>query len=113
MHNQIFNVGDTQANYRVKQIAEIVADAFPGCGLTFGNSDGDNRSYRVSFDKIHAQLPGFRCRHDAAFGAAQFHALFERLKMPRETFEFRSFTRLKQLKYLLETQQIDSKFFWH
>ena len=113
VHNQIFNVGDTQANYRVKQIAEIVADAFPGCGLTFGNSDGDNRSYRVSFDKIHAQLPGFRCRHDAAFGAAQFHALFERLKMPRETFEFRSFTRLKQLKYLLETQQIDSKFFWH
>lgn len=113
VHNQIFNVGDTQANYRVKQIAEIVADAFPGCGLTFGNSDGDNRSYRVSFDKIHAQLPGFRCRHDAAFGAAQFHTLFERLNMTRETFEFRSFTRLKQLKYLLETHQIDPKFFWN
>ena len=66
VHNQIFNVGDTQANYRISEIAEIVADAFPGCGLTLGNSDGDNRSYRVSFDKIHTQLPGFCCRHDAA-----------------------------------------------
>lgn len=113
VHDQVFNVGDTRANYRVKDIAAIVADAFPGCELTFGTSDGDNRSYRVSFDKIHSQLPGFGCRYDAAAGAAQLHALFERLDMPRDLFEFRAFTRLEQLKHLLKTDQIDQELFWH
>src|SRR6516225_2295626 len=65
VHNQIFNVGDNAQNYRVREIAEIVARVFPGCQLSFGPSGGDNRSYRVSFDKIRDRLPGFRCRHDA------------------------------------------------
>ena len=51
VHNQIFNVGDTAHNYQVKEIAQIVAEAFPGCQLSFERSGGDNRSYRVSFEK--------------------------------------------------------------
>jgi nucleoside-diphosphate-sugar epimerase len=112
IHNQIFNVGDNKANYQVKEIAQIVAEVFPDCKLTFGSSNGDNRSYRVSFDKIHAKLPGFRCTQDAWTGATQLRELFERIGMTRETFEFRAFTRLNQLKYLIETQQIDTDFFW-
>jgi nucleoside-diphosphate-sugar epimerase len=112
VHNQIFNVGDTQANYQIKDIAQIVAQAFPGCSLTFGKNDGDNRSYRVSFEKINSQLPGFRCRFDAAQGAMQLRQLFERIAMPHEIFAFRAYTRLKQLEYLIHTQQIDDKFFW-
>ena len=34
VHNQIFNVGDNRENYQVKEIAEIVAQTFPGCKLT-------------------------------------------------------------------------------
>jgi len=112
VHNQILNVGDNKENYRVKEIAEIVARVFPGCELTFGASSRDNRSYRVSFDKIHTRLPGFRCRRDALAGATELRELFERIKMPRETFELRTFTRLKQLQHLIETQQIDDGFFW-
>ena len=112
VHNQVFNVGDNNQNYRVKEIAELVAQVFPGCQLTTGNNDGDNRSYRVSFDKINAQLPGFKCRRNALTGAQQFHELFERIDLSRETFEHRAFTRLKQLQYLLKTRQIDDSFFW-
>ena len=89
-----------------------MAEAFPDCKLTFGSTSGDNRSYRVSFDKIHAKLPGFRCRRDALTGARQLRDMFERIDMRQETFEFRAFTRLTQLKYLLETRQIDADFFW-
>ena len=46
VHCQIFNVGSTTENYQVREIAQIVSDTFPGCKLTFGNSDGDNRSYQ-------------------------------------------------------------------
>ena len=109
---QIFNVGDTRQNYRVREVAEIIAEAFPGCDLTFGNSDGDNRSYRVSFEKIHAKLPGFACRRDAATGAREFRALFEQVSLTDELFRFRAYTRLKQLDHLLATQQIDGDLFW-
>ena len=112
VHTEVLNVGDTAANYQVKDIAEIVARTFPGCRLSFGTRDGDNRSYRVSFDKIRRLLPEFRCRHDAAAGAAQLRRIFERVGLAADRFEFRAFTRLKQLEYLLRTGQIDADCFW-
>jgi nucleoside-diphosphate-sugar epimerase len=112
VHNQIFNVGATSENYQIKDIARIVSDQFPSCKLTFGKSDGDNRSYRVCFDKIHSLLPGFQCRNTAASGARELCEIFQRINLTREIFEFRAFSRLKQLQYLLRTEQIDEHFFW-
>jgi nucleoside-diphosphate-sugar epimerase len=112
VHNQVFNVGDNGQNYRVREIAEIVADVFPGCRLSFGANAADNRSYRVNFDKINSQLPGFHCRRDARTGAQELRSVFEKIQMTRETFEFRAFTRLKQLEHLLRTAQIDESLHW-
>lgn len=112
VHNEIYNVGDTDENYRIRELATIVSDALPGCELSIGQSDGDNRSYRVSFDKIRSQLPGFRCEHDVESGALELMALFQRIDLTREVFESAPFTRLKQLKQLLETGRIDSDLFW-
>lgn len=112
IHGEIFNVGDTSNNYRVKEIAEIVAAAFPGCRLSFGAPSPDNRSYRVNFDKIHKHLPDFKCAWDAKRGAKQLYDLFKRIDMAAEVFQHRTFTRLKQLQYLIRTRQIDEKFFW-
>jgi nucleoside-diphosphate-sugar epimerase len=112
VHNQIFNVGDTAFNYQVKEIAEIVAEVFKGCQLSFGESSADNRSYRVAFEKINQTLPGFKCEWDAKRGAQQIFDLFAQIDMSEETFFSRGFTRLKQLEYLIRTQQIDSDFFW-
>jgi nucleoside-diphosphate-sugar epimerase len=112
VHNQVFNVGDTSNNYRVKEIAEIIAGVFPGCQLSFGNQGADNRSYRVSFEKINTTLPGFKCDWNAQRGAEQLYNLFKQIDMTKETFESRGFTRLKQLEYLIRTQQIDKDFFW-
>jgi nucleoside-diphosphate-sugar epimerase len=110
--NEVFNVGDTDHNYRVKEIAEIVGEVFPGCSVSFGSSSSDNRSYRVSFEKIRKHLPGFKCRWDAKRGAEQLFALFKRIDMTEEVFQYRAFTRLKQLEYLIRTGQIDNNFFW-
>ncbi|PIG90423.1 SDR family oxidoreductase, partial [Gloeocapsopsis sp. IPPAS B-1203] len=112
VHNQIFNVGDTAHNYRVKEVAEIIADVFPGCQVSFGDNGADNRSYRVSFEKINTQLPGFKCEWDAQRGAQQLYNVFTQIDMSEETFLFRGFTRLKQLEYLMRTQQIDKDFYW-
>ncbi|GAB4382594.1 MAG: SDR family oxidoreductase [Elainellaceae cyanobacterium] len=112
VHNQIFNVGDTANNYRVREVAEIIAEVFEGCALSFGENGADNRSYRVSFEKINSQLPGFKCEWNAQRGAQQLYDLFKQIDMTKEVFESRGFTRLKQLEYLIRTQQIDKDFFW-
>jgi nucleoside-diphosphate-sugar epimerase len=112
IHNETFNVGDTAHNYTIKEIADIVADVFPSCSVSFGNQGADNRSYRVSFEKIKTKLPGFQCDWDARRGAEQLREVFEQIDMTPDVFNSRGFTRLKQLEYLMRTRQIDQDFFW-
>jgi nucleoside-diphosphate-sugar epimerase len=112
VRGEIFNVGQNDENYRVREIAAIIAAEFPGCEVTTGPSGGDNRSYRVKFDKIHRQLPGFRCQYTAKDGSRQLHELFERIGFDDSVYKYRAFTRLKQLQYLQKTKQLDAELFW-
>jgi nucleoside-diphosphate-sugar epimerase len=110
--NQVMNVGDNDNNYRIREIAEAIGEAFPNCRIEFGSNAGDNRSYRVSFDKIRQVLPGFRCQWTARKGAAQMRRLFEHIDMGEREFNAAPFTRLRQLQHLLATKQIDPDFYW-
>lgn len=112
VHGEIFNVGNDDGNHRISEVAEIVGSVFPGCEITFGPSGGDNRSYRVAFEKLHSTLTTFRCDWSAYDGAVQLRRVFEAIDMSAETFSFRAFTRLKQLLYLRKTGQIDDAFYW-
>lgn len=112
INGEVFNVGATTENFRVREIAQIVADAFPGCEVSAGPPSKDNRSYRVSFDKIATRLPGFRARWSADRGAQELRKLFERIEFAPETYAFRAFTRLRQLQYLQRTGQIDEDLYW-
>jgi nucleoside-diphosphate-sugar epimerase len=112
VHGAIFNVGSESNNYRVRDIAEIVAAEFPGCELTFGDPSADNRSYRVAFDKIREVLPGYDTDWDAKAGAAQLHQIFQSIDMDEATFTGRGHTRLKQIEYLMRTEQVDPQLYW-
>ncbi len=112
VHNQIFNVGHTSENYRVREIAEIVAQTFPNCEMSLGDSGGDNRSYRVRFDKIAEQLPGFAPKFTARDGAEQLCRIFGNIDMNDELFNARPYTRLKQLQHLIGTHQLNDELFW-
>ncbi len=48
VHLEAFNVGRTDENYRVREVAEIVADVVPGTELAFAERRGSGQ----------AQLPG-------------------------------------------------------
>ncbi|MEX2488624.1 MAG: SDR family oxidoreductase [Pseudomonadales bacterium] len=109
---EIFNVGVTEENYRIREVADIVAETVSECKVTMGPSGGDNRSYRVNFDKIKNNLPGFQCQWTLRDGAAELKSIFEQIQMDYDIFDFRAFTRLKQLKYLTSTGQIDERFYW-
>ncbi|PIW26500.1 MAG: NAD-dependent dehydratase [Rhodospirillales bacterium CG15_BIG_FIL_POST_REV_8_21_14_020_66_15] len=109
---EIFNVGTDSNNYRVSEIADAVAQVFPESEITFGDTAGDNRSYRVSFEKIRRHLPGFRCAWDVHRGARQLRALFEHVGLTEEMFLAPPYTRLRELRRLVESRQIDSDFRW-
>jgi nucleoside-diphosphate-sugar epimerase len=110
--SQVLNVGDNDNNYRIREIAEAIGEAFPNCRIEFGSNAGDNRSYRVCFDKIRQVLPGFRCEWTARKGAEQMRRLFEYINMGEHEFNAAPFTRLRQLQHLLATKQIDPDFYW-
>lgn len=112
VHNQVFNVGDSEHNYRVREVAETVGAVFPGCQVTFGDSGGDNRSYKVNFDKIASALPGYASDWNAERGARQLYEVFSSIDLDGETFTGRGHTRLKQLEYLIRTKQLDADLFW-
>jgi nucleoside-diphosphate-sugar epimerase len=112
VHAEVFNVGSDDQNYQVRDIAERVAAAFPGCTTSFGAAGADNRSYRVDFGKITSQLPGFACEWDADKGARQLAEVFAAIDLDTDTFTGRGHTRLKQLEHLLRTRQIDDELYW-
>ncbi len=109
---QCYNVGSNDQNYRVIEIAKIVANEFPGCVLEVGTAGSDNRSYRVNFDKISAVLPDFKCQWTAEKGARQMRQVFERIDMTTEDFRSPPYTRLKMLMKLKGANLLDEKLFW-
>lgn len=112
VHNQTFNVGSNDSNYQIKDIANVIAKVFSGCKLTFGSSDGDSRSYRVSFDKIRKHLPEFTCKWNVEKGAQELKAVFESVQLTSDMFSYQPYTRIKEILYLRDSQQIDNNFFW-
>lgn len=112
IHNEIFNIGDSRSNYQIKDIAEIIGKAFPGCEVSLNKNGADKRNYRVNFDKINTQLPGFSCKRTVKDGAEELYRIFKVINLTKEDFDSRNYTRLKQIKYLTETKQLDDKFYW-
>jgi nucleoside-diphosphate-sugar epimerase len=113
VHNEVLNVGDSTSNYQIRDVAEIVQRSFPDCNVTLsGDAGPDNRSYRVSFEKIRGVLPAFSCDWTLERGARQLRELYERIGLTEDLFLSRHHTRLKQIEYLRGTGQIDDRFFW-
>jgi nucleoside-diphosphate-sugar epimerase len=100
--NQAFNVGQTAHNYRIRDLAEIVAGVVPGCRLEFAEDAGpDTRNYRVSCDKIRRMLPAFQPQWDARRGAEQLYATYRASGLKLEEFEGPRYQRIGHIKKLL------------
>ena len=100
--NQAFNVGQTTHNYRIREIASIVADVVPGCRLEFAaDASPDKRSYRVNFDKIARVLPAFQPQWDARRGAQQLYDAYRRSKLTLEEFEGPRYQRISHIQNLI------------
>jgi nucleoside-diphosphate-sugar epimerase len=107
--NQAFNVGQTSHNYRIRDIAAIVAEVVPGCRLEIAPDAGpDKRSYRVSFEKIAGVLPEFKPQWDVRKGAEQLYAAYRASRLSLEEFEGPRYQRIGHIKKLMNEGILDN-----
>lgn len=100
--NEAFNVGQTAHNYRIRDLAEIVADVVPGCTVDLAEDAGpDKRSYRVSFEKIRRKLTAFKPKWDARMGAEQLYQAYRTSGLTFDEFEGPRYQRIGHIKKLL------------
>lgn len=112
-HGQAYNVGRTSENYRIRELAEFVAEAVPGCELTFAEGCGpDPRNYRVSCDRLERAFPGLELRWTAREGARQLAEAYRAAGLTRERFEGPTYKRLGQIQRLLAAGRLGPDLRW-
>ena len=113
IHNQAFNVGQTEENYSVRELAEIVRDVVPGSRIEYAEGGRpDARSYRVDFSKIRRVLPASKPKWTVRQGAEQLYSVYRGAGVVVEDFEGPRFKRIAHVKQLLASGRLDSTLRW-
>ncbi len=113
IHNQAFNVGRNKDNYRIADLAHMVAEIVPNSRVEISSDHfPDARNYKVDCSKIGKQLPGFEPVWNARKGAEQLLETYQRLRLSAGEFEGMRYQRIKHIKYLLQKGNIDQNLYW-
>jgi nucleoside-diphosphate-sugar epimerase len=101
IHGEAFNVGRDSENYRVRRVADIVADVVPGSRVVFAPGGGpDERSYRVDFSKLAATFPDLELRGTVPDGVAELADAYAREGLGLEELQSSRYTRLRRIREL-------------
>ncbi len=113
VHNEAFNVGRNEENYRIRELADIVRETVPGSAIEYAPDGGpDKRCYRVDCSKLPRVLPEFQPRWDARKGAQELYATYQRVGLRLEDFEGPRYKRIDHIRQLLQTQRLDKTLRW-
>jgi nucleoside-diphosphate-sugar epimerase len=113
IHNEIFNVGRTEENYRVSQLAEIVGEIVPGCRVEYATDGGpDKRCYRINCDKLRRVLPSFQPEWTARRGAQELYDAYRAAGLTFEDLQQGRYTRIREIQRLLKERKLDASMRW-
>lgn len=109
VHNEAFNVGRTEENFQVRDIAKVVEQTVPGSTVEFAaGASPDTRCYRVDCSKIQRVLPAFKPQWDIRKGAAELYEAFSNTNLTVEDFEGERFKRIAHLRKLIADGEVDA-----
>jgi len=112
-HNQAFNVGRNDQNYRIRELAEIVRETVPNCQIEYAaNAGPDKRTYRVDFSKIEQMIPDFKPVWDARLGAQELYGAYRKSELQVDEFEGPKYKRIDHIKKLLSDGLLDRTLRW-
>ena len=113
IHNATFNVGRTSENYRISELADIVAETVPGSRIEYAPGGGpDKRCYRVTCEKIQKLLPSFRPQWTARKGAAELYDAYRAVGLTAEDLNGGLYFRIRQIRRLLSEKRLDASLHW-
>lgn len=113
IHNEAFNVGRPEENYRIRELAEIVAEVVPGSRVEFAEgASPDKRNYRVDSSKIARTLPEFKPQWTARKGAQELYEAYQRVGLQLEEFEGPRYRRIDHIKMLISEGRLDDRLRW-
>src|SRR5690606_21017489 len=96
IHDRALNVGRSAENYRIRQVADLVAHAVPNSEITYApGASPDTRNYRVDFSRIERELPGWAPRWTLARGIEQIHSAYREHGLTEEEFLSSRYYRIK------------------
>jgi nucleoside-diphosphate-sugar epimerase len=113
VHNEAFNVGRNEDNYRIRELAKIVKETVPGCEIEYAKDAGpDRRCYRVDCSKLMRTLSDFKPRWNARCGAQELYESYKKLGLRVEDFEGPRYKRIDHIKYLMSSGRLDESLRW-
>jgi nucleoside-diphosphate-sugar epimerase len=113
IHNEAFNVGRQGENYRVREVADLVAAAVSGSKVTYApGAEADIRDYQVDFGKIAAALPAFQPTWTVKAGVDELHEAYKRHGLTEEEFLGSRYLRIKRIDELTAADKIDENLRW-
>lgn len=108
IHNEAFNVGRNEDNYRICDLASIVEQVVPNCRVEYAPDGGpDKRCYRADCSKIANTLPEFKPQWNARKGAEELYAAYQKIGLTLDEFEGEKYKRIAHIQQLMATGQID------
>lgn len=111
VHGAAFNIGMTDENYRIRDIAEIVHEMVPGSTLGFAaGAEADKRNYRVDCDLIRRVLPSYRPRWTCTLGVEQLLEAYAAFGLKMAEFEGERYNRIAHMKHRLANGTVDMDF---
>jgi nucleoside-diphosphate-sugar epimerase len=111
VHNQAFNVGSSQENYQIRDVAAMVQEVVPGCVVKYLEGGGpDPRCYRVNCDKLSRHIPGFCTRWTVRRGVEELYGGFVRHGLTRQMFA--GYVRLARIQDLMRAGRLDVRMRW-
>lgn len=102
VNKQVYNVGSNQQNFQVFQVANHFKKHFPAVSIEIAPDDPDQRSYHVSFDKIHTIL-GFETEKSIDDGIEEIKDALDKGIITDESTRTHT---LRHYQYLLEADKI-------
>lgn len=113
VHNVALNVGRSEENYQIRDLAQIVSETVPGCSIEYAADAGpDTRCYRVDFSRILRTLPGFAPTWTARRGAEELCQAYRKVNLRPEDFEGPRYKRIDHIRQLLASGLLDAKLRW-
>ena len=108
IHNQAFNIGSTEENYLIKDVAEIVADVV-GCPVTLSDEAfNDIRNYKVNCDKYENMFPDDRPQWTVRKGVESLKAAMIENNLTIDQLEGGRFMRLHHLRQGIESGAVSN-----